>query len=190
MVTRRKDRARESKGERERERGRRKLYVRGGTRRVWNERGGRRMGVGEGEKSTTSLRKTTRCATFVHCVGRVQRCVHMRDARDAIGHQDGSGVLRTTHRQNNKHGMRHTRPSVHSFVSISQIPSKIRSPVDTAAGYHRYYLPRVPIALGDQTNSTRSAIRLKHGGCPMSNLRCGLNERTDINPFHSWLFSH
>lgn len=29
-----------------------------------------RMGVGEGAKSTTSLRKTTRCATFVHCVGR------------------------------------------------------------------------------------------------------------------------
>lgn len=88
------------------------------------------------------LRKTTRCATFVHCVGRVQRCVHMRDTRDAIGHQDGSGLLQTTHRQNNKHGMRHTRPSIHpslhSFVSISQIPSKIRSPVDTAAGHRRY----------------------------------------------------
>lgn len=104
-------------------------------RREWSVEGKKRSRL-------LPLRKTTRCATFVHCVGRVQRCVHMRDTRDAIGHQDGSGLLQTTHRQNNKHGMRHTRPSIHpslhSFVSISQIPSKIRSPVDTAAGHRRY----------------------------------------------------
>lgn len=133
---------RNQKGEERRSRGsRRKMEEEGETveMREWR----REWSVGRKKRSRLlPLRKTTRCATFVHCVGRVQRCVHMRDTRDAIGHQDGSGLLQTTHRQNNKHGMRHTRPSIHpslhSFVSISQIPSKIRSPVDTAAGHRRY----------------------------------------------------
>lgn len=133
---------RNQKGEERRSRGsRRKMEEEGETveMREWR----REWSVGGKKRSRLlPLRKTTRCATFVHCVGRVQRCVHMRDTRDAIGHQDGSGLLQTTHRQNNKHGMRHTRPSIHpslhSFVSISQIPSKIRSPVDTAAGHRRY----------------------------------------------------
>lgn len=144
------DEVRERRNQKEEERRGRS----GGSRRKMEEgetvemREWREWSVGEEEKSTTSLtqddsmrhvRSLRWPRSTVRAHERHERCYRP---------PSGSGLLQTTHRQNNKHGMRHTRPSIHpslhSFVSILQIPSKIRSPVDTAAGHRRYYYILIP----------------------------------------------